>query len=230
MIEDNIPKHVAVVLDGNRRYAKKLLIPQLMGHEKGFNKIKDLLNWCLDIGVKELTLYCFSTENFNRDKKEVDYLFNLFRKKIDSFKEDDVIVDNKVKITFAGRLSMFPEDMQEKMKEVMEKTKDHEEYKLNLALAYGAKSEIVDAVKKIVSDNIKPEDVNEGIITERLYLSDDVDLFIRPGGEKRLSNFLLWQASYAELYFSDKLWPEFSKEDFLDAIEWFKERKRRFGK
>jgi undecaprenyl diphosphate synthase len=184
----------------------------------------------LDIGVKELTLYCFSTENFNRDKKEVDYLFNLFRKKIDSFKEDDVIVDNKVKITFAGRLSMFPEDMQEKMKEVMEKTKDHEEYKLNLALAYGAKSEIVDAVKKIVSDNIKPEDVNEGIITERLYLSDDVDLFIRPGGEKRLSNFLLWQASYAELYFSDKLWPEFSKEDFLDAIEWFKERKRRFGK
>jgi tritrans,polycis-undecaprenyl-diphosphate synthase [geranylgeranyl-diphosphate specific] len=230
MIEDNIPKHVVVVLDGNRRYAKKLLIPQLMGHEKGFNKIKDLLNWCLDIGVKELTLYCFSTENFNRDKKEVDYLFNLFRKKIDSFKEDDVIVDNKVKITFAGRLSMFPEDMQEKMKEVMEKTKDHEEYKLNLALAYGAKSEIVDAVKKIVSDNIKPEDVNEGIITERLYLSDDVDLFIRPGGEKRLSNFLLWQASYAELYFSDKLWPEFSKEDFLDAIEWFKERKRRFGK
>ena len=230
MIEDNIPKHVAVVLDGNRRYAKKLLIPQLMGHEKGFNKIKDLLNWCLDIGVKELTLYCFSTENFNRDKKEVDYLFNLFRKKIDIFKEDDVIVDNKVKITFAGRLSMFPEDMQEKMKEVMEKTKDHEEYKLNLALAYGAKSEIVDAVKKIVSDNIKPEDVNEGIITERLYLSDDVDLFIRPGGEKRLSNFLLWQASYAELYFSDKLWPEFSKEDFLDAIEWFKERKRRFGK
>ena len=117
---DNVPKHIAVILDGNRRYARKVGIPQLKGHEKGFNKIKDMLKWCMELGIKEVTLYCFSTENFKRNKKEVDYLFNLFRKKIDDFKKDKVIHDNKVKISVVGRISMFPEDMQEKMKDIME--------------------------------------------------------------------------------------------------------------
>ncbi len=121
---------------------------------------------------------------------------------------------------------MFPEDMQEQMKEVMEMTKDYSNYKLNLALAYGGRGEIVDAVKKLVSSG---KAVSEEGITENLYLADDVDLMIRPGGEHRLSNFLLWQNSYAELWFSDKLWPEFSKEDLVKAVEWFKERKRRYG-
>lgn len=226
MIQNN-PEHIAVILDGNRRYAKKLGIPKFMGHEKGFNKIMELLKWCIELGIKELTLYCFSTENFKRDKKEVDYLFSLFRKKIGDFKKDKTIHDSKVKISFIGRISMFPEDMQKSMNELMEMTKDYENHKLNLALAYGGRNEIVDAVKKIISKNIK--DINEGTIAENLYLSDDVDILIRPGGEKRISNFLLWQSSYAELFFLDKLWPEFTKEDLVGIIEDFKTRERRFG-
>jgi len=224
--ESNVPRHIAIILDGNRRYAKRLGIPKFKGHEKGFGKIKELLGWCIELEVKELTLYCFSTENFKRDKKEVDYLFDLFRKKIDGFRDDKLINDKKVRISVIGRIFMFPKDMQEKMKETMEKTKDYGNFKLNLALAYGGRSEIVDAVKRLVSSG---KDVSEEGISENLYLPDDVDLLIRPGGEQRLSNFLLWQASYAELYFCDKLWPEFSKEDLISAVEWFKGRERRFG-
>jgi len=227
MLESSVPNHIAIILDGNRRYARKLGIPQLKGHEKGFNKIKELLEWCMELGVKELTLYCFSTENFNRDKKEVNYLFDLFRKKIEGFKKDKQIHDNKVKISVIGRISMFPEDMQKSMKEIMEMTKDYGNYKLNLALAYGGRSEIVDAVKRLVKEG---KEISEESITSSLYLPDDVDLMIRPGGEKRLSNFLLWQNSYSELYFSDKLWPEFSKDDLREAVEWFKSRERRMGK
>jgi len=228
MGQNDNPKHIAIVLDGNRRYAKKVGIPQLKGHESGYNKIKDLLKWCIELGIKEVTLYCFSTENFNRNKKEVNYIFNLFRKNIDNFKKDKTIHDNKVKIRFVGRLSMFPNGMQKSMHEIMDLTKNYDNYKLNLALAYGSRSEIVDAVKKIISKNIK--DINEETITENLYLPNDVDIFIRPGGEKRLSNFLLWQSSYAELFFTDKLWPEFSKEDLIEIINKFKQRERRFGK
>ena len=173
MPESNAPKHIAVILDGNRRYAKKLGIPQFKGHEKGFNKIKDMLGWCIDLGVKELTLYCFSTENFNRDKKEVDYLFDLFRKKIDGFKKDKQIHDNKVKISVIGRISMFPQDMQKSMKEIMEMTKDYGNYELNLALAYGGRSEIVDAVIKLVKGG---KEISEESITSSLYLPDNVDL------------------------------------------------------
>jgi tritrans,polycis-undecaprenyl-diphosphate synthase [geranylgeranyl-diphosphate specific] len=228
MEQNKIPTHIGIILDGNRRYAKKLGIPKFKGHEKGFNKIKELLNWCMELGIKEITLYCFSTENFKRSKEEVDYLFNLFRKKIGDFKKDKIIHENKVKISFIGRLSMFPEDMQKSMKEVMEMTKDYENYKLNLALAYGSKSEIVDAFKRILSKGIK--EIDENVITENLYLPDDVDILIRPGGEKRLSNFLLWQNSYAEIFFIDTLWPEFKKEDLVAIIEEFKKRERRFGK
>ncbi|MBU90107.1 di-trans,poly-cis-decaprenylcistransferase [Candidatus Woesearchaeota archaeon] len=228
MNNNNTPKHISIILDGNRRYAEKLGIPKFKGHEKGFNKIKEVLKWCIELNVKEVTLYCFSTENFERNKNEVDYLFNLFRKKIGDFKKDKDIHDNKVKVSFIGRLSMFPEDMQKAMKEVMEATENYENYKLNLALAYGSRSEIVDAVKKIISKNIK--DINEDTIAENLYLSDDVDILIRPGEEKRISNFLLWQSSYAELYFLDTLWPEFTKEDLIKIIEDFKQRERRYGK
>jgi len=225
--EGNVPKHIAIILDGNRRYAKKLGIAKFKGHEKGFNKIKELLEWCIELGVKEVTLYCFSTENFKRDKTEVDYLFGLFRKKIGDFKKDKLIHDNKVKISVVGRIGMFPEDMQKEMKEIMDDTKDYDNYKLNLALAYGGRGEIVDAVKKIISFGVK--EVSEELIKENLYLPNDVDILIRPGGEKRLSNFLLWQSSYAELWFSEKLWPEFDKEDLIKAVEWYRERERRFG-
>lgn len=220
-------KHIAIILDGNRRYAKKFGIPKFRGHQKGFDKIKDVLKWCIELGIKEVTLYCFSTENFKRNKKEVNYLFGLFRKKIKDFKKDKVIHGNKVRVSFIGMTSMFPKDMQKDMKDVMEATKDYENYKLNLALAYGGRSEIVDAFKRIIKNGIK--DINEAVIKEHLYLPDDVDILIRPGGEKRISNFLLWQSCYAELFFIDKLWPEFTKQDLIDIINEFRERERRFG-
>jgi|TARA_Y100000310_G_C20555610_1_gene750344 tritrans,polycis-undecaprenyl-diphosphate synthase [geranylgeranyl-diphosphate specific] len=222
------PKHIAIVLDGNRRYAKKVGIPKLKGHEKGYGKIRDFLAWCIELGIKEVTLYCFSTENFNRNKEEVNYLFNLFRKNIGEFKKDKTIHDNKVRISFIGRLSMFPGDLQKSMYEIMDLTKNYNNYKLNLALAYGARSEIVDAFKKILSKGIKK--IDEDIISKNLYIPDDVDIFIRPGGEKRLSNFLLWQSSYAELVFIDQLWPEMTKEDLAEIIKEFKKRERRFGR
>ena len=228
MDQNNVPAHICIILDGNRRYARKLGIPTLKGHEKGYNKIKDVLTWCIELGIKEVTLYCLSTENFERSKEEVDYLFNLFRSRIGDFKKDKAIHGNKVKISFVGRLSMFPEDMQKSMQEVMEATKNYKNYKLNLALAYGSRSEIVDAFKKIIKKGIK--EIDENIIQQNLYVPDDVDILIRPGGEKRLSNFLLWQNSYAELYFIEKLWPEFEKEDLINIIDEFNQRERRFGK
>lgn len=223
-----VPSHIAIVLDGNRRYAKKVGIPTFKGHQKGFNKIKDLLKWCTELRIEEITLYCFSTENFKRDKKEVNYLFNLFRKKIKDFEKDSTIHNKKVRISFIGRISMFPKDMQEAMKSLMEKTKHYEKYKLNLALAYGGRNEIVDAFKKIADKGIK--EIDEDAIKKNLYLSDDVDILIRPGGEKRISNFLLWQNSYAEIFFIDRLWPEFTKFDLMKIIREFNKRERRFGK
>ncbi|MBW2990019.1 di-trans,poly-cis-decaprenylcistransferase [Candidatus Woesearchaeota archaeon] len=227
MEEPGIPKHIAIILDGNRRYAERKKLSKMRGHERGFEKIKDLLKWCVELGVKEVTLYCFSTENFKRDKEEVSYLFDLFRKRISGFKNDKAIHDNKVRVSVIGRIEMFPEDLQRSMGDIMERTKDYDDYRLNLALAYGGRAEIVDAVKKIISLGVK--DVDEKAIIDNLYLSDDVDLLIRPGGEHRLSNFLLFQNAYSELVFTDKLWPEFTKQDFIGCIDEYKRRERRFG-
>ena len=223
-----VPKHVAIILDGNRRYARKKGMPTRYGHQKGFDKIKDFLQWCIDLGIKESTLYCFSTENFNRSKKEVDYLFSLFKQKFDSFSNDNVIHKNEVKINVIGRISMFPKDMQKKMKDIMKKTKKYSKYQLNLALGYGGRAEIVDAIKKIIAKKVKK--IDEKVVLDNLYLKDEPDLFIRPGGEKRISNFLIYQSAYCEMIFVDKLWPDFSKKDLVKCVEEFNMRKRRIGK
>ncbi|MFH2027950.1 MAG: polyprenyl diphosphate synthase, partial [Nanoarchaeota archaeon] len=188
-------KHIAIILDGNRRWAKKYHMPAAKGHEKGFKKIADLLEWGIELKIKEFTLYCFSTENFKREKKEVDNLFNLFRKQFDSFSKEKVIHDNKVRINVIGNIHMFPKDMQNKMKDIMKKTKGYKNYRLNLALAYGGRSEIVDAVKHMLQDKkVNINKISENTIRKNLYLSDEPDLLIRPGGEQRLSNFLTWQS------------------------------------
>ena len=222
------PKHIAIILDGNRRYSKKKHIPSFQGHYLGAKKTEQLLDWAIELGIKELTLYTFSLENFNRNKKEVNYLFNLFMKNIKKLKNDRRIDKNKIQVNFVGRLNMFPKDLQNEMSEVMKKTKKYHGFKLNFAMAYGSKGEIVDMVKKIVKKKIKK--IDENTIMNNLYIKDNVDLLIRPGGEKRLSNFLLMQMAYTELYFTDKLWPEFSKKDFIKAINEYEKRERRFGK
>lgn len=232
-MDNKIPGHIAIILDGNRRWAKARGLPEFKGHEKGLEKIKEALQWCMEAGVKELTLYCFSTENFKRGKEEIDFLFNLLRKKISVFSKDPLF-KGKVKITPVGRISMFPQELQHEMNRVMEETKNNREFTLNLAMAYGARAEILDAVSQLVLSRISQEasegeHLTEDDIKNNLYVSRDVDLLIRPGGEKRLSNFLLWQSSYAELMFLDKMWPEFTKEDFLRCLEEFAKRDRRFG-
>ena len=229
MNKNNNPEHIAIILDGNRRYAIKSGLKPWEGHKSGFKKIEDILDWSKELDIKELTLYCFSTENFNRDKMEVKYLFDLFRNRINDLMNDARIHENKVRIRIIGRIDLFPKDMQEKMQEIMEKTSGYDKFKLNLCMAYGGRQEIVDAVRKIVASNIKPESIDEELLSKNMYLESCPDLLIRPGGEKRLSNFLTWESIYSELFFLDKLWPEMTKEDLADIIKEFKKRERRFG-
>lgn len=228
------PKSIAIILDGNRRYSRKLGLNPWQGHAYGTKKVEELLEWCKELGIKELTLYSFSNENFNRSKKEVHFLMNLFRKQIKRLKDDERLQENKLKVNFIGRLNMFPKDIQKAMKEVMEKTKRNNGFKVNFAMGYGGRQEIVDSlksiIKKIKNKKIRERDIDEKIISENLYLSSEPDILIRPGGEKRISNFLLYQMSYTELFFIDKLWPEFTKKDLIKIINEFKERGRRFGK
>lgn len=228
------PKHIAIVLDGNRRYAKKLGMQPWKGHEFGLRKLEELFDWCQDLGIKELTLYSFSAENFRRAKREINCLFSLFRQEFNKMKQKNGIFRNKIRINVIGRLNMFPEYIREAMLDVMEKTKNHNKLIVNFAMAYGGRQEITDAVKNIAENvkkgRIRVENINEELITNNLYLKSEPDLVIRPGGEKRISNFLLWQSSYSEFFFTDKLWPEFTKQDLIKCIEEFERRERRFGK
>ncbi len=226
---NKVPRSIGVILDGNRRFAKRLMLKPWKGHEWGAKKVEELFNWCLEYDIKELTLFCFSIENFNRPKEEFDYLMNIFKKEFTCLLTDEKIYKNQIKVNFIGRLWMLPKDLQEILSSVMEKTKNHKSYQVNFAIAYGGKQEIIDAVNKIKKNqNIK--EVNEEVFKENLNLNSNIDLIIRTGGEKRISNFLIWQGSYAELIFIDKLWPEFSKEDFVECLKEYSLRERRFGK
>lgn len=225
---------VAIVLDGNRRYAMKKGLKSWQGHKFGAEKVKDIIEWCGDLGIKELTLYSFSVDNFNRSGTEKKILFLLFGEYLKKLKNDERLDKNGIRVRFIGRLQMFPENIQKEMHEIMEKTKDNDKFKLNFAMAYSSKAEITDALKKIIqklkNKEINENDIDEKLINENLYLSSAPDILIRPGGEKRISDFLLWQAAYTELIFLDKLWPEFTKEDLIECVEEFKRRERRFGK
>ena len=230
----NNPKSIAIILDGNRRYAKKKGLKPWKGHKFGAEKVRDIIEWCRDLGIKELTLYSFSVDNFDRSESEKKALFLLFGEYLKKLKNDERLDKNGIRVRFIGRLQMFPENIQKEMREVMEKTKNNGKFKLNFAMAYSSKAEITDALKKIIqkikNKEINEEDIDEKLINENLYLRRAPDILIRPGGEKRISDFLLWQAAYTELIFLDKLWPEFTKEDLIECVEEFKRRERRFGK
>ena len=225
--------HIGIILDGNRRYAKKKKIMPWEGHKVGADKVFELLEWGKKLNVSELTLYTFSIENFNRPEKEKKFLFNLFKENMRKLDRGKLKKDG-TRVHFIGRLDMFPEGLYEEMHKLMNDTRDNKDYKINFAMAYGGRAEIVDAVKKISMRVKKGEldetDICEELITSNVYLPDEPDLIIRPGGEKRVSNFLIWQSYYSEWYFTDKLWPEFTKEDFSKAIEEYMIRERRFGR
>lgn len=219
--------HIGIILDGNRRFAKSLDQKPWKGHEAGAKKIEELLDWAEELDVKELTLYCFSIENFNRTKEEVEFLMSLFKKWFKKFENDERIKKNGIKIRFIGEKNLLSKDIQEIMNRIENKTKNNDNYIINFALAYGGRQEILSAIKKLIKEK---KEVNEKNFQGSLWLSDEPDFIIRTGGEKRTSNFLLWQSAYSEWVFFDKMWPEFTKQDLEKSIKEFRNRERRFGK
>ncbi len=229
---NSLPRHIGFILDGNRRFAKRIMLKPWKGHEWGYEKTREVLQWCRELHIPEVTLYAFSIENFDRPKEEFEYLMQLFQKAYTNFKTDPQFAS--VKINFIGRLSMFPKDVQDAMYNLMDATKGNTPYVVNIAMAYGGRAEIIDATKKI-AEKIKEgkldvQQINEEVFAKNLYLNSDPDLIIRTSGEQRLSGFLLYQGSYAEISFVDKLWPEFAKEDLIACINDYAQRERRFGK
>lgn len=219
--------HIGIILDGNRRFARRLMKVPWKGHEYGAEKVEKLLDWGKELDIKEFTLYALSLENFNRPKKEFDYLISLFKREFSKFLDDSRIDEFKIKIRFIGKKDLFDKDMQSLMNALEKKTKNYSNYVVNFAIGYGGRQEIIEAVNKIVKGR---RVVNEETFSKFLWLQDEPDLIIRTGGEKRISNFLLWQGAYSEFIFLSKMWPEFTKSDLKKALKEFSNRKRRFGK
>lgn len=232
------PEHIAIILDGNRRWAQECGFEPWVGHYYGADKTKEVLKWCLDLGIKSVTLYVFSTENFQRSLKEVENIMKLFKEKLQEILESEDIRKYKVRVKVIGRTSLLPQDLQEIIKKVEEETKCYNEHYLNLAIAYGGRAEIVDAArniaKKVASGELSPEEIDEKVFEQHLYTAflpkQDPDLIIRTSGEERLSGFLLYQSAYSELCFLDVYWPEFRRIDLLRAIRVYQKRNRRFGR
>jgi len=232
----NMPKHVAIIMDGNRRWARKLEKPPWYGHLFGSQKLEEIIEWCIDLGIRTLTVYAFSTENFKRSPEEVNALMNLFEQKFKEVVEDERIHKHGVKVNVIGRKEMLPENVRKAAEEAERVTRKYSDFILNIALAYGGRSEITDAVREIVDDvisgKIRREDIDEDLIKRYLYYPNmpDPDVVIRTGGEVRISNFLLYQIAYSELFFVDVYFPEFRKIDFLRIIREYQKRQRRFGR
>jgi len=231
------PEHIGVILDGNRRWASARDMIPWEGHREGAEKVKKFLEWCTDLGIKTVTLYGLSTENFQRSKREVEELMKLYEENLKEILRSDVIHKNKVHVKVIGRISLLPDRLQQLIREVEEATRGYDRFYLNIALAYGGRAEIVDAARKIASKvksgELNPEEIDEAVFEKNLYTSylpqQDPDLIIRTSGESRLSGFLLWQSAYSELFFVDVYWPEFREIDLERAIRSFQQRHRRFG-
>jgi tritrans,polycis-undecaprenyl-diphosphate synthase [geranylgeranyl-diphosphate specific] len=228
-------KHLGLILDGNRRFAKRLMKQPWKGHEWGAAKIEHVIDWSSEMGIQELTMYAFSVQNFNRPKKEFDFLMDVFRKEFDRMCEPDQqekLAKEGVQIDFIGRMKLFAPDIQEKMKRLMKLTAKNDKMKVHFAMAYGGQEEILDAIAAL-SKKIRTGDINEitrELFEDHLYMKSAPDLIIRTGGDRRTSNFLTWQSSYSEWLFLEKFWPEFDKTDLIAATEDFEQRERRFGK
>jgi undecaprenyl diphosphate synthase len=232
--KDNLPKHLAIIMDGNGRWAKQKGYLRALGHESGTKSVREVVETCAKLGIENLTLYAFSTENWNRPKLEVKLLMNIL---INSLQDElKTLNDNNIRLNSIGNLSLLPKSAQKKLQEVIETTKNNSRMVLTLALSYGSREELINVVKnisnKVKNNIISIDSIDESIINQHLYTQDlpEVDLLIRTSGEHRISNFLLWQIAYAELYFTDILWPDFKEDDLYEAIISYQKRERRFGK
>ncbi len=230
IVKETDLKHIAVIMDGNRRWAKEKNLPSAMGHKKGVDALKTTLRACKDFGIKYLTVYAFSTENWKRKKEEVDFLMELLA--ITLTNELAEMHSEGVVISFIGDISKLSDKLQKILANSVETTKNNTGVHLQIAFNYGARDEIVHAVKSIIAKGVKAEDITEEMISENLYTKGipDPDLLIRTGGEKRISNYLLWQIAYSEILVTDEYWPEFGRDSLAEAVEEFKNRQRRFGK
>lgn len=231
--KERLPGHIAIIMDGNGRWAQKRGLPRTAGHREGARTLNRIVKYCSTIGIKYLTVYAFSTENWSRPKSEVDALMELLKEYLD--KADKELEGHDVKINVLGSSERLSEDLKKKISNVVEKTANNKGLVLNVAFNYGGRDEIVNAVRKIAQDvkngNIKIQDINESLVSKKLYTAGmpDPELVIRPSGEKRISNFLIWQSSYAELWYSNVLWPDFKEKHLMQAIKDFNKRHRRFG-
>lgn len=232
--ETKLPKHLAVIMDGNGRWARKQGLFRTIGHENGTKAVREIVEACAEFPIPYLTLYAFSTENWNRPKLEVQTLMKLLVSSLK--KEIDTLQENDIRLNAIGNLKALPEKAHNELLDVMNKTKSNSRMTLTLALSYGSREEITKTIKEIslkVKNNlISPSDIDESVINNHLYTRDlpDVDLLIRTSGEQRISNFLLWQIAYAELYFTETLWPDYRKDHLFEAILDYQHRERRFGK
>ena len=232
--KEKLPNHVAIIMDGNGRWAKQQGFMRVIAHENGTKAVRQAVEASAEIGIKNLTLYAFSTENWKRPKLEVQTLMKLLVKSLK--REIKTLQDNNIKLSAIGSLHDLPQKAQQELLDVIEKTKNNTNMTLTLALSYGSREEIVNVIKelsvKVKNNIISPESIDESIINKHLYTQNlpDVDLLIRTSGEQRISNFLLWQIAYAELYFTDILWPDFKKENLYEALINYQNRERRFGK
>ncbi len=228
---EKLPQHIAIIMDGNRRWARKKGLEDGKGHEEGSRNLQKIVEYCRDMGIKHLTVYALSTENWRkRSPKEVKGLFNLLIKIVQEKAEQ--YRKSGIKFFVLGNFQAFPLKVKNAIKKVLKMTVVDEKIQFNMALNYGGRDEIVTAIKNIIRDKVPSSKISEELVSKYLYTHDqpDPDLIIRPGGEFRLSNFLIWQMSYAELYFTDILWPDFSPKELEKAILWYQERERRMGK
>ena len=233
---EKMPKHVAIIMDGNRRFSKlQGNIDVVKGHEIGVDTLEKVLDWSIELGIEIITVYAFSTENFNRPPHEVEGLMNLFVVNFKRLVTHEKIHKNEVKVKVVGKTELIPESVREAIKEAEDATAHYDKRLFNIAIGYDGRLEIIDSFKKIIKDvqdgKITIDDVDEDLVSKNLYTAgvEDPNLIIRTSGEERLSGFLLWQSSYSELYFCETLWPELRKVDFIRAIRSYQERERRFG-
>lgn len=233
VLKGEIPNHIAIIMDGNRRFARKKGMIELMGHEFGSKKAEEVLEWCWELGVKMLTLYAFSTENFGRSEIEKRNIFQIFERELKRLLSDRKTYERRVRVKIVGKRELLPVNIQNLVEKVEKATEGHDKCFLNIAVAYGGRQELIDATKKIIErvkrGELMVEEIDESVVNESLYNSHElyakVDIVIRSGGEQRLSNFLPWQTANSVAYFCDVYWPEFRKIDLLRAIrEWQRRR------
>lgn len=235
VLQNPVPNHVAIIMDGNRRFADQEGKPIIQGHLMGRDKLEDVVDWCVDLGIHVLTVYAFSTENFKRAKEEVDSLMSLFEESFLKIARDDRVHKNRVKVTVLGQKELLPEPLRDAIKKAEDTSKDYSDYFFNIAVAYGGREELLSAIRGIAADvndgKLKVDQIDEKLVSNYLYTAPfpDPDLVLRTSGEIRVSNFLLWQNAYSEFYFTDVYWPGLTYTEFLKAVRSFQLRKRRYG-